>query len=44
MRLGDQIVADVERRYAEAVGGKTYAEFRDVMRGMVEPRPIRPLR
>lgn len=35
MRLGDQIVADIERRHADAVGRKTYAEFRNVMREVV---------
>ena len=36
MRIGDQIVADIERRHAEAAGRKVYAEFRDVLRSMVE--------
>jgi DNA-binding MarR family transcriptional regulator len=35
MRLGDEIVADIERRHAEAVGRRTYAEFRNVLREMV---------
>jgi DNA-binding MarR family transcriptional regulator len=35
MRLGDEIVADIERRHAEAVGGKAYAEFRNALRGIV---------
>ena len=39
MRLGDEIVADIERRHAEAAGRKLYAEFRNVLRRMVEARP-----
>lgn len=35
MRLGDEIVADIERRHAEAVGRRTYAEFRNVLREVV---------
>lgn len=35
MRLGDEIVADIERRHAEVAGRKAYAEFRDVLRGLV---------
>src|SRR3954468_18136484 len=33
--LGDQIVADIEERHAGEVGSKTYAQFRDVLRGVV---------
>lgn len=36
MRQGDEIVADIERRHAEEAGGRTYAEFRNVLRSMVE--------
>jgi DNA-binding MarR family transcriptional regulator len=36
MRLADGIVAEIERRHAEAAGAKTYAEFRNVLRTMVE--------
>jgi DNA-binding MarR family transcriptional regulator len=36
IRLGDEIVAGIERRHAEATGRKLYAEFRDVLRAMVE--------
>jgi len=44
MRLGDTIVAEIESRHADAVGRRTYAEFRNVMREMVEAsRPIRPI-
>ncbi len=32
---GDEIVASIEARHAKAVGGRTYAAFRDVLRGMV---------
>jgi len=35
MRLGDEIVAGIERRHAEAVGRKDYADFRNVLRGLV---------
>jgi DNA-binding MarR family transcriptional regulator len=35
MRLGDEVVAEVERRHAESVGLRTYAEFRNVLRSMV---------
>jgi DNA-binding MarR family transcriptional regulator len=35
MRRGDEIVADIEARHAREVGGRTYAEFRDVLRGVV---------
>jgi len=39
LRLGDEIVADIERRHAESTGGRTYAEFRNVLRSMVESGP-----
>jgi DNA-binding MarR family transcriptional regulator len=32
---GDEIVADIEARYAKALGGRTYAAFRDVLRQVV---------
>jgi DNA-binding MarR family transcriptional regulator len=35
IRLGDQIVADIEARHAKVIGGRSYAEFRDVLRGVV---------
>ena len=35
MRVGDEVVAEIERRHAEAVGLRTYAEFRNVFRSMV---------
>jgi DNA-binding MarR family transcriptional regulator len=35
MRLGDQIVAEIEHRHAQAAGSRTYAQFRDVLRGVV---------
>jgi len=38
MQLGDEIVAQIERRYAAASGRRTYAEFRNVLRAIVEPR------
>jgi DNA-binding MarR family transcriptional regulator len=36
LRLRDEIVAEIERRHAEAAGPRVYAEFRNVLRGMVE--------
>jgi DNA-binding MarR family transcriptional regulator len=38
VRLGDQIVADIEARHAGEVGAKAYAQFRDVLRGVVARR------
>ncbi len=35
MRLGDEIVAEIERRHAEIAGSRTYAEFRELLRAMV---------
>jgi DNA-binding MarR family transcriptional regulator len=35
MRRGDEIVADIEARHAREIGGRTYAAFRDVLRGVV---------
>jgi DNA-binding MarR family transcriptional regulator len=35
VRLGDEVIADIEARHAQQVGGRTYAEFRDVLRGVV---------
>ena len=35
----DAVVAEIERRHAEAIGGRTYAEFRNVLRTMVVPQP-----
>jgi len=35
VRLGDEIIADIEARHAREIGGRTYAEFRDVLRGVV---------
>ena len=35
IRRGDEIVAEIEARHARAVGGRTYAAFRDVLRGVV---------
>ncbi|MGA9370423.1 MAG: MarR family transcriptional regulator [Solirubrobacterales bacterium] len=32
---GDEIVADIEARHAKAIGGRSYAAFRDVLRGVV---------
>jgi DNA-binding MarR family transcriptional regulator len=40
---GDEIVADIEARYAKALGGRTYAAFRDILRQVVvtEREPAR---
>ena len=38
LRLGDQIIADIEARHASEVGARTYAQFRDVLRGVVARR------
>jgi DNA-binding MarR family transcriptional regulator len=35
MRVGDQIVAEIEHRHAEAAGPKGYAEFRNALRAVV---------
>lgn len=35
IRAADQIVARIERRHAELVGARRYAEFRNVMRALV---------
>jgi DNA-binding MarR family transcriptional regulator len=35
LRLGDEIVADIEARHATAVGSRNYAAFRDALRGVV---------
>jgi len=35
IRRGDEIVADIEARHASEIGGRNYAEFRDVLRGLV---------
>jgi DNA-binding MarR family transcriptional regulator len=36
MRLRDEIVADIERRHAQATGPRVYAEFRNVLRAVGE--------
>jgi DNA-binding MarR family transcriptional regulator len=38
VRLGDEIIADIEARHAAEVGARTYAQFRDVLRGVVARR------
>ena len=35
LRLEDEVVAEIEARHAQEVGARTYAEFRDVLRGVV---------
>jgi DNA-binding MarR family transcriptional regulator len=36
LQLRDEIVAEIERRHAEAAGPRVYAEFRNVLRAIVE--------
>ena len=38
MQLGDEVVAEIERRHAEATGPRPYAEFRNVLRAVVTRR------
>jgi DNA-binding MarR family transcriptional regulator len=38
VQLGDEIIADIEARHSREVGGRTYAQFRDVLRGVVARR------
>ena len=35
LQRGDEIVAEIEARHAAAIGGRDYAAFRDVLRGVV---------
>jgi DNA-binding MarR family transcriptional regulator len=35
LRIGDQIVAEIEHRHAAAAGPKVYAEFRNILRALV---------
>jgi DNA-binding MarR family transcriptional regulator len=42
LRLQDDIVAEIERRHAEALGARTYASVREVMRTMVETGEANP--
>jgi DNA-binding MarR family transcriptional regulator len=35
LQRGDEIVADIEARHAQAIGARDYARFRDVLRGVV---------
>ena len=35
LRHGDEIVAEIEARHAQAIGGRNYAAFRDALRGVV---------
>ena len=39
MRLSDETIAEIERRHADTAGGRVYAEFRNVLRGLVERAP-----
>ena len=38
IRVADQLIADVETRHSGEVGARTYANFRDVLRGVVARR------
>jgi DNA-binding MarR family transcriptional regulator len=38
IRVADQAVADIEARHSGEVGARTYAQFRDVLRGVVARR------
>jgi DNA-binding MarR family transcriptional regulator len=38
IRLADQVTADIEARHSGEVGARTYANFRDVLRGVVARR------
>jgi len=38
VRLGDQIIAEIEARHSREVGPRTYGQFRDVLRGVVARR------
>jgi DNA-binding MarR family transcriptional regulator len=38
IRLSDEIIADIEARHAREVGGRSYSQFRDVLRGVVARR------
>jgi DNA-binding MarR family transcriptional regulator len=38
VRRGDEIIAEIEARHAGEVGARTYAQFRDVLRGVVARR------
>jgi len=35
LRLGDEIIAEIEARHAAEIGGRNYAEFRDALRAVV---------
>ncbi|MFL5907140.1 MAG: MarR family winged helix-turn-helix transcriptional regulator [Solirubrobacterales bacterium] len=39
IRRGDEIIAGIEARHAQAIGGRNYAGFRDALRGMVARSP-----
>jgi DNA-binding MarR family transcriptional regulator len=41
LRLGDQIIADIEARHAQTIGGRSYAEFRDTLRNVAARGPRR---
>ena len=38
VRLGDEVIADIEARHAKEAGARTYAQFRDVLRAVVARR------
>src|SRR5262245_12468132 len=35
VRLGDEIIAEIEARHAQEIGARSYADFRDILRGLV---------
>ena len=39
VRLGDQVIADIEARHAQQIGGRSYAEFRDTLRTLAARGP-----
>jgi len=39
IRLTDEAIGEIEARHASEVGGRTYSQFRDVLRGVVARRP-----
>jgi len=38
VRLGDEVIAEIEARHSAEVGSRTYAQFRDVLRAVVARR------
>src|SRR5262245_49445432 len=38
VRLGDEVIAEIEARHSREVGARMYGQFRDVLRGVVARR------